>query len=198
MTGLLLNLQQEQHALIRALKKGVDGADMSGLATTFLVDQLQIPVPQNAGRNDLIALLDRPLRVCGMVPNTGEPGGGPFWVKGKHDQLSRQIVEGAQIDTADPDQNAVLMGATHFNPVDMVCSVRDWQGQPYDLRRFVDEDAVIVTEKSLAGESIRVLELPGLWNGAMAGWHTLFVEIPQAAFNPVKTVFDLLRPAHQP
>ncbi|MBW2504315.1 MAG: DUF4301 family protein, partial [Deltaproteobacteria bacterium] len=198
LTGLLLILQQEQHALIRALEKGVDEAGMRELAMAFLADQLQAPVPPDADRYDLIARLNRPLRVCGMVPNAGEPGGGPFWVKDKHGQLSRQIVEGAQIDTADPDQKAVLMSATHFNPVDMVCSVRDWQGRPYDLRRFVDEDAVIVTEKSLAGEAIRALELPGLWNGAMAEWHTLFVEIPQAAFNPVKTVFDLLRPAHQP
>lgn len=111
--------------------------------------------------------------------------------------MSRQIVEGAQIDTSDPEQAKILSNSTHFNPVDMVCGVRDWQGNPYDLTRFVDDNAVIVTTKQQDGERIRVLERPGLWNGSMAGWHTLFVEIPPEAFNPVKTVFDLLRPAHQ-
>ncbi len=132
-----------------------------------------------------------------MVPNSGEPGGGPFWVRDEHGWLSRQIVEGAQIDKQDAEQAAILAQSTHFNPVDMVCGVRDWQGRPYDLTRFVDEDAVIITSKQQQGEEIKVLELPGLWNGSMAGWHTLFVEIPTEAFNPVKTVFDLLRPAHQ-
>ena len=112
-------------------------------------------------------------------------------------RVTRQIVEGAQIDKSDPEQAKILAGSTHFNPVDMVCGVSDWRGRPYDLTRFVDEEAVIITSKRMEGQELKVLELPGLWNGAMAGWHTLFVEIPPEAFNPVKTVFDLLRPAHQ-
>jgi hypothetical protein len=132
-----------------------------------------------------------------MVPNSGEPGGGPFWVRDAKGRVTKQIVEGAQIDKDDSGQAEILARATHFNPVDMVCGVSDWRGRPYDLTRFIDEEAVIITSKRQEGKDVRVLELPGLWNGGMAGWHTLFVEIPQEAFNPVKTVFDLLRPAHQ-
>ncbi len=197
LTGLLLELQEEQHGLLRSLHSEGDDLIIRDLCLSFLCDRLQLEVPFDLPLPELIALLDRPLRVCGMVPNSGEPGGGPFWVRDAEGRLSRQIVEGAQIDKNDPEQLAVLQQSTHFNPVDLVCGVRDWRGQPYDLSGFVDDDAVIVTEKSQRGESVRVLELPGLWNGAMAHWHTLFVEIPEAAFNPVKTLFDLLRPAHQ-
>lgn len=197
LTGLLLDLQEEQHALLRSLHSEGDDLIVRDLCFSFLCDRLQLEIPFDVPLPELIALLDRPLRVCGMVPNSGEPGGGPFWVRDADGRLSRQIVEGAQIDKQDPTQLAILQQSTHFNPVDMVCGVRDWRGQPYDLSGYVDDNAVIVTEKSQCGETIRVLELPGLWNGAMAHWHTLFVEIPEAVFNPVKTVFDLLRPAHQ-
>jgi hypothetical protein len=131
----------------------------------------------------------RPLRVCGMVPNTGEPGGGPFWVRG-----TRQIVEATQVDERVDEQQAKLRGATHFNPVFLACAI----GGRADLGRFVDERAAIVTRKTAGGRELVALERPGLWNGAMAGWHTVFVEVPGAVFNPVKTVNDLLRPAHQP
>lgn len=139
----------------------------------------------------------RPLRVCGVVPNTGEPGGGPFWVRGRDGRLTPQIVETAQIDPGSPQRQRVLRESTHFNPVNMVCELRDADGRSHDLRRFVDHDAVIVTRKSSGGRELRALERPGLWNGAMAGWNTLFVEIPLETFTPVKTVFDLLRPEHQ-
>jgi hypothetical protein len=139
---------------------------------------------------------DRPVRVCGMVPNTGEPGGGPFWVRGA-DGTSAQIVESAQIDLSSPAQAAVFHAATHFNPVFMAVALRDAGGRPHDLARFVDESAVIVTRKSHGGRDLLALERPGLWNGSMARWHTRFVEVPLAVFNPVKTVFDLLRPEHQ-
>ncbi len=168
------------------------------LVICFLADRLQAEVSLTDDSKALLERLDRPLRVCGMVPNSGEPGGGPFWVRDAQGRVTRQIVEGAQIDKRAPDQTDILARATHFNPVDMVCGVSDWRGRPYDLTRFVDEEAVIITSKRQDGEEVRVLELPGLWNGGMAGWHTLFVEIPPEAFNPVKTVFDLLRPAHQP
>jgi len=111
---------------------------------------------------------------------------------------SRQIVEAAQVDRSDPEQAAILAKATHFNPVDLACALRDGTGRCYELDRFVDQAAAIVTGKVQNGQSIRILERPGLWNGGMAGWHTVFVELPATTFNPVKTVFDLLRPVHQP
>jgi hypothetical protein len=197
LTGMLLILQDEQHALLRSLHAEGDEPLLRDLCLSFLCDRLQVEVPFDADLPTLVDLLDRPLRVCGMVVNHGEPGGGPFWVRGTDGRVTRQIVEGPQIDRTDPEQAAILQAATHFNPVDMVCGLRNWRGEPYRLTRFVDDNAVIVTEKSQEGHPIWILELPGLWNGAMAHWHTLFVEIPSAAFNPVKTVFDLLRPAHQ-
>ena len=142
--------------------------------------------------------LNRPVRVCGMVKNTGEPGGGPFWVIGKSGETSLQIVETAQIDPDDKEQQAMLAGSTHFNPVDLVCGVRDWRGEPFDLREFVDPDTVFISLKSKDGKELKALEHPGLWNGSMAHWITLFVEVPAITFNPVKTVNDLLRKEHQP
>ncbi len=198
LTGYLLEVQEEQYALSKALHEQPNDPLVRELVVAFLADRLQAEVSLTDESKALLDQLDRPLRVCGMVPNSGEPGGGPFWVRDAHGRVTRQIVEGAQIDKSSPDQVDILAQSTHFNPVDMVCGVSDWRGRPYDLTRFVDEDAVIITTKTQEGQEIRVLELPGLWNGGMAGWHTLFVEIPPEAFNPVKTVFDLLRPAHQP
>ena len=138
----------------------------------------------------------RPLRVCGVVPNAGEPGGGPFWVEAEDGSLSLQIVESSQVDPSDAAQRAIWSAATHFNPVDLVVSLRDSAGAPYDLERFVDPRASIVTTKSEGGRELRVLERPGLWNGAMAGWRTHFVEVPAWTFAPVKSVLDLARPEH--
>ena len=197
LTGYLITVQEEQHALLKALHDQPDDPLIRELVIGFLVDRLQAEISLTDDSKALIDRLDRPLRVCGMVPNSGEPGGGPFWVRDAQGRVTKQIVEGAQIDKNDSGQAEILGNATHFNPVDMICGVSDWRGRPYDLTRFVDEDAVIIASKRQAGKEIRVLELPGLWNGSMAGWHTLFVEIPQEAFNPVKTVFDLLRSAHQ-
>jgi len=145
----------------------------------------------------LYGLLHRPLRVCGMVRNEGEPGGGPFWVADDQGRLSLQIVESAQIDLKDPDRKKIVEGATHFNPVDLVCSVKDHMGRKYDLREYVDPATFFISKKSYDGKELKALELPGLWNGAMARWTTLFVEVPPTTFNPVKTVLDLLRPQHQ-
>jgi len=138
---------------------------------------------------------DRPIRVCGVVRNEGEPGGGPFWVAGP-DGESRQVVESAQVDLANPEQAAIWRKATHFNPVDLACSIRDASGRPFDLSRFMDERAVFVTKKTHDGRGLRALERPGLWNGAMARWETVFVEVPRETFAPVKTILDLLRPEH--
>ncbi|PLX73789.1 MAG: DUF4301 domain-containing protein [Desulfuromonas sp.] len=198
LAGLLLELQQEQHALLRELNRHGDDPLLRDLALAFLYDQMQVEIPLDLNLAGLIDQLDRPLRVCGMVENSGEPGGGPFWVRDGCGLKRRQIVEASQIDMRDADQVQILAASTHFNPVDMVCALRDWRGRPYDLKRYIDPDAVIIASKFQQEEEIRILELPGLWNGGMAGWLTQFVEIPAAAFNPVKTLFDLLRPAHQP
>jgi hypothetical protein len=146
----------------------------------------------------LMSFLDRPIRVCGMVINEGEPGGGPFWVQDHEGRTSLQIVEKSQIDTANPVQNEILLGSTHFNPVDLVCWVKDRHGKKYDLINFVDPDTGFISEKSKDGKVLKAMELPGLWNGAMADWITFFVEVPSTTFSPVKAVNDLLRAEHQP
>ena len=146
----------------------------------------------------LLRCLDRPLRVCAMVKNQGEPGGGPFWVRHKDGSARLQIVESAQVDSGNSQQKKIAESATHFNPVDMVCALRDRKGDLYKLQDYVDPDAYLVSAKSKDGKPLKALELPGLWNGSMAYWNTAFVEVPVEIFNPVKTVNDLLRPSHQP
>lgn len=140
--------------------------------------------------------MNRPIRVCGMVKNEGEPGGGPFWVADDEGNVSLQIVESAQIDKTNAAQIAILQGATHFNPVDLVCGIKNYKGKKFNLLDFIDEGAVFISEKSKNGKQLKALELPGLWNGAMAYWNTIFVEVPLTTFNPVKTINDLLKPAH--
>ncbi|MDE6301191.1 MAG: DUF4301 family protein [Muribaculaceae bacterium] len=145
----------------------------------------------------LIAKLDRPLRVCGMVRNDGEPGGGPFLAVNPDGSSSPQILESTQIDMTDPASKEMLEKATHFNPVDLVCYIKRPDGSRYELEKYVDPDTGFISSKSFEGRELRALELPGLWNGAMSDWNTIFVEVPSSTFNPVKTVNDLLRPAHQ-
>ena len=173
-------------------------------AAEFLATELCRPLPEGFATADpqerkrfLMEALDRPIRVCGVVRNQGEPGGGPFWVESPSGGISPQIVEASQIDPKDPEQQAVLKASTHFNPVDISCGLRDRHGRPYDLHRFVDPSTVFIAEKTHEGRPIKALERPGLWNGAMAGWNTVFVEVPDATFAPVKTVLDLLRAEHQ-
>lgn len=141
--------------------------------------------------------LNRPIRICGMVKNEGEPGGGPFWVKEPNGEISLQIVESSQINMDDEAQKAILNQSTHFNPVDLVCGVRDYKGNNFDLRKYIDPATGFISIKSKDGKPLKAQELPGLWNGAMADWITVFVEVPVSTFNPVKTVNDLLRPEHQ-
>lgn len=141
--------------------------------------------------------LNRPIRICGMVKNTGEPGGGPFWVADSDGSLSLQIAETAQIDSGNPKQLEIFKSSTHFNPVDLVCGTKDYLGNKFDLLKFRDMKTGFITEKSKSGRNLKAQELPGLWNGAMAGWNTVFVEVPLITFNPVKTVNDLLRDEHQ-
>lgn len=146
---------------------------------------------------EIVHFFNRPIRVCGMVKNEGEPGGGPFWVRLKDGTFTLQIIERSQIDTSDPKQASILENSTHFNPVDLVCGVRDYKGNKFDLGQFVAPEQGIITRKSKNGKIIKALELPGLWNGSMAHWNTIFVDVPLCTFNPVKTVLDLLRPSHQ-
>ncbi|MCR4921138.1 MAG: DUF4301 family protein [Bacteroidaceae bacterium] len=155
-------------------------------------------LPTEAKRSYLLGKLDRPIRVCGMVRNEGEPGGGPFRVYDAEGSVSLQILESTQIDSADPTAVAMLKQSTHFNPVDLVCAVRGHDGKKFCLTRFVDPQTGFISSKSKDGRPLQALELPGLWNGAMSDWNTLMVEVPASTFNPVKTVNDLLRPSHQP
>ena len=141
--------------------------------------------------------LNRPLRVCGVVPNTGEPGGGPFWCKNSDGSTSLQIVESAQVDMEDEAQKIIFNESTHFNPVDLICSMKNYKNKKFDLMEFRDSKTGFVTQKSKDGKDLKAQELPGLWNGSMANWNTIFVEVPLITFNPVKTVNDLLREEHQ-
>ena len=194
LTGFAAELSGTVHAHCAALEAG--GAGALEQARTFAARELGTALPAGASASEALALLDRPVRVCGMVANTGEPGGGPFWVHDRHG-VSRQIVESTQVDPGSAEQQALLRRATHFTPVFLAAALRDRHGRAHDLARFVDEAAVIVTRKSHGGRELMALERPGLWNGSMSRWHTRFVEVPLAVFNPVKTVFDLLRPEHQ-
>lgn len=146
--------------------------------------------------NFIFNLLNRPIRVCGMVKNEGEPGGGPFWVMGADRQLSLQIVESSQIDLKNQSQKAIVDQSTHFNPVDLVCSTKNFEGASFNLAEFIDEGTGFISLKSSGGKTLKAQELPGLWNGAMAKWITIFIEVPIITFNPVKTVNDLLRKEH--
>jgi hypothetical protein len=147
-------------------------------------------------RSWLIKMIDRPVRVCGMVKNEGEPGGGPFFVRNSKGEVSPQIVESSQVDFTDTQQSEMFKQSTHFNPVDVVCSLKNHAGESFDLTQFVDSNTGFISEKSVKGKELKALELPGLWNGSMAGWITVFVEVPGETFTPVKTVFDLVRQAH--
>lgn len=197
--GRLLELEETVDGLRSRVLEARDASALGDLATD-MADEPSLRVPEDlpTAEADLRAVLrralDRPLRVCGVVPNTGEPGGGPFWVEGA-DSAGLQIVETAQIDRDDPDQAACLARATHFNPVDVAARVRI-PGADRGLSEFVDPRTAFVTRKSQDGRAVRALEHPGLWNGAMAGWITVFLEVPGETFAPVKTVFDLLRPEH--
>jgi len=204
LVGLAVSLQDEAFAMLERLDAGAGDPGVVGAAVDFLERSLNVAVPAETARAGVRTLaefvrsrLDRPLRVCGMVRNEGEPGGGPFWVDGG-DSKSVQIVESSQIDPHSSDQQCLFASATHFNPVDLVCALRDRSGRPYELSDFIDEETAFIVEKSSEGRPLRSLERPGLWNGAMAFWNTVFVEVPAETFHPVKTMNDLLRPAHQP
>jgi hypothetical protein len=200
LAGVLLELRDEAFSHRRALESG--GGAAVAAALEFVKKQFGVEAPAASSEASEFAAfavdaLDRPLRACGMVSSDTNPGGGPFWVADRHGRASAQVVETSQVDRSDPVQKAILDSARHFNPVDLVCLTRDWKGRPFELSRFIDHEAVFIAEKSQDGCPLRSLERPGLWNGAMAGWNTVFVEVPAETFNPVKTVNDLLAAAHQ-
>jgi len=202
LAGYLVALQQTIFAHVATLGREPAAAASIDDAERFAHDALGVALPATGSaaerRAVALRLLNRPIRVCGMVRNTGEPGGGPFWVRGRDGRCSLQIVESAQVKADSKEQRAIFAASTHFNPVDLVCGVRDWQGRPFDLTRYVDRDAVFLSQKSRNGRPLKALELPGLWNGGMADWTTIFVEVPGITLCPVKTINDLLRPEHQP
>ncbi len=203
LAGSLVRLEREQHHLQARLANGQAEATGVEHAVRFLGGPLALPKARTLGdqpearRDFVLRHLFRPLRVAGVVKNAGEPGGGPFWVVNHEDLETPQIVESSQVDLTDAEQARIQRAATHFNPVAMALSLRDFSGRPYDLAGLVDERTVLISKKSKDGRELKALERPGLWNGAMAGWLTVFVEIPAETFAPVKTVLDLLRREHQ-
>ena len=192
LAGILLDLQQQAFTYLAQLKQG--SADVAEVAQ-FIEQKLCVKLPADYSADTLAALLDRPIRVCGVVRNQGEPGGGPFWVEGEDGTQSLQIAESSQIA---PEDMHLMKSATHFNPVDLVCGVRNAAGEKYDLTQYTDPSTGFISSKSSGGRELRAQELPGLWNGAMAKWNTILVEVPITTFSPVKVVQDLLRPEHQP
>jgi hypothetical protein len=203
--GYLIHLQKKVFNYMERLLSGNADETFLEHVAEFVRDDLCVDIPAtvdnaslDAKRSFFMEKLNRPIRICGMVKNEGEPGGGPFWVKDPTNVMSLQIVETAQIDHGSNEQQAILSSSTHFNPVDLVCGVRNCEGKPFDLRQYVDRNAVFISKKSKDGKELKALEHPGLWNGGMARWLTLFMEVPAITFNPVKTVNDLLREEHQP
>lgn len=191
LAGVLLALQERIFEYLMALE--VPGAELEPIAA-FIENELCVKLPKDYGTPLLRRVLNRPIRVCGMVRNEGEPGGGPFWVTGADGLETLQIAESNQIA---PEKRKLMRSATHFNPVDLVCSFRTSKGGRFDLREFVDPATGFISRKSDGGRELLAQELPGLWNGAMARWNTVFVEVPITTFSPVKVVTDLLRPEHQ-
>jgi len=205
LAGILLNVQAKIFNYLKLLdkKKNVT-PDLLNDIEQFINEQLGFKLPIEKTYRDtnehikyLKQLLDRPIRICGMVRNEGEPGGGPFWVGTPETGIRLMIIESAQINMNDQEQKKIFSSSTHFNPVDIVCSIYNYRGKKFNLKDFIDSSQGFITSKSFEGKDIQVQELPGLWNGAMANWNTLFVEVPLSTFTPVKTVFDLLRFEHR-
>ena len=195
--GVLVTLQEKAFEYLRKLDAGVNEAELKEIAA-FVENCLCCRAKGNKVDADYLRRkLNRPMRVCGVVKNVGEPGGGPFLTYNQDGTVSLQILESSQIDTKNEEYMKMFTQGTHFNPVDLVCAVKDYQGKPFNLPDFVDKTTGFISSKSKGGKELKALELPGLWNGAMSDWSTVFVEVPLGTFNPVKTVNDLLREQHQ-
>ena len=202
--GFLAKIRKKVFHSLNQLENEILNEDEISEIILFAKSQLNIIQSEKFGeltlnqkRKNLFRQLNRPIRICGMVKNEGEPGGGPFWVKSDDGNSSLQIIEQAQINMNDENQKKIFLQSTYFNPVDLICSVKDFKGDNFNLRNFVDHQSGIITKKSKDGVELKALELPGLWNGGMADWITIFVEVPISTFNPVKEINDLLRKEHQ-
>ena len=205
LAGILLDLQEKIFQILKSIENQKIIAENIVEIIDFMGKKLNIDVLDEFDKYTFTnkieyikSKLNRPIRVCGMVKNEGEPGGGPFWVKSNKGNVSLQIIESSQVDILNPDQGKILAKATHFNPVDLVCGIKNSEGQKFNLTEFIDHSTGFIVHKNNKGKDLKGYELPGLWNGAMAKWITVFVEVPLVTFNPVKTVNDLLKPAHQP
>ena len=200
--GYLIDVQRQICKHLTTLDKGATANDLKNILK-FVENRLCTRSEATEGMDEkqlaeyLRGKLNRPIRVCGMVLNEGEPGGGPYLAYNADGSYSPQILEAAQIDENDPAAVELMKSGTHFNPVDLVCYIKDYKGNKFDLKQFVDQETGLISMKSTGGVEIKALELPGLWNGSMSDWNTIFVEVPIETFNPVKTVNDLLRPQHQ-
>ena len=204
LAGRLLQLRSRVFDYLRRIDEGCDDSEFIWEMVDFLDKEFCVTFPEkdfDSSKRRMLARihakLNRPIRVCGMVRNLGEPGGGPFIVRDRDGATSLQILESVQLNANDPATAGLFAAGTHFNPVDLVCSPMNYKGGKFDLKRFVDPQAGFISSKSYEGRSLKALELPGLWNGAMSDWNTQFVDVPLITFNPVKTVLDLLRKEHQ-
>ena len=204
LAGMLLKSQSQAFSYANTLESKDISKDQIEEITRFLSNDLNVVISSQFQKyankykiEYLKSKINRPIRVCGMVKNESEPGGGPFWVKHDNGEISLQIVETSQVDESLKNQKSILKNATHFNPVDIVCGVKNYKGEAYDLEQFIDSNTYFVTTKTKYGQKLKTLERPGLWNGSMADWNTIFVEVPIITFNPVKTVNDLLKFTHQ-
>ena len=203
LAGALVTLQKKAFEYLELLDSGHYSHEQLETIIRFVQQDLRCRRAdiKNLEDADLVIYLrkklNRPMRVCGMVKNVGEPGGGPFLAYNPDGTVSLQILESSQIDMKDPEKKAMFEKGTHFNPVDLVCAVRDYKGNKFNLLNFVDKATGFISYKSKNGKDLKALELPGLWNGSMSDWSTVFVEVPLSTFNPVKTVNDLLREQHQ-
>lgn len=203
--GLAIHLRRKVYRFCKAIDQNRASLSVRREMEMFFKEWLNITVPEKYTLREnkpeflqwAYQHLNRPIRVCGMVKNEGEPGGGPFWVRDSSGRESLQIVEKSQVNMSDESQTEIMASSTHFNPVDLVCVTRNYKGESYNLMDFVDHETGFVCVKTHQGEKIKALELPGLWNGSMALWNTVFIEVPIATFSPVKTVNDLLRRLHQ-
>ena len=204
LAGILVNTQRQAFAYLRRLDEGNVGQAELQEMCRFLSHDLCTEIPGISELSEQVLIdtlrqkFNRPMRACGVVKNVGEPGGGPFLAFNADGSVSPQILESSQIDSHNPTYMAMFTGGTHFNPVDLVCAVRDYQGNKFNLPQYVDPATGFISYKSKNGKDLKALELPGLWNGAMSDWSTIFVQVPLETFNPVKTVNDLLRDQHQP
>ncbi|MFW5821194.1 MAG: DUF4301 family protein [Bacteroidota bacterium] len=201
--GFLVKKTESIHNILNRIEKGERG----GALRTHILEVVSEISPEASEelkklQNDLFneqayEFLNKPVRVCGMVKNVGEPGGGPFWIRDEAGKMSKQIIESSQIDMNDNSQKEIFHSSTHFNPVDIVCYIRDHKGEKFDLNKFTDPSMAFISKKTSGGKELKALEHPGLWNGSMAGWLTWFIDVPLETFTPVKTIFDLLRDEHR-